>query len=124
VRWVSLGALLWSCVGFAQTKLTLVATEPVAKQVLEIQMGLLAETAKLSDATRERRLLRIKSLVTDYVVHQLEAEPRMEWWLLRQQLVRVRNQRMSLHTCLKYRAPTPNVREFGPSHTGLRRSTG
>src|SRR5262249_42469975 len=67
-------------------KSKLLPTESVAIQVGAIQKQLFDRDSKLTDTARNRLFERIRTLVSNFVITQLEAEPRIEWWQLRQQL--------------------------------------
>lgn len=75
------------------SKPRLLSTESVARKVHEISDKLLAPSAegdyKLDQRRRERDFERLKQLVSDFVVNQLQAEPALEESQLRNQLRRI-----------------------------------
>jgi hypothetical protein len=85
--WVAL--VMGSALFGQAVKPNLLPTEVVAKKIAAIQRQLLDANNKLDLPTRERQVEHIKSLVTEFVIAQLEAEPRLEWWQLRWQVAQL-----------------------------------
>jgi hypothetical protein len=64
----------------------LLPTTGVAQQVRELQ----AKLADANDREREMYFNQMTTKLTDFVVAQLEAEPRLDRWQMREQLIRAR----------------------------------
>ena len=97
-------AFIWpfTCWGQVAPKPRLLPTEFTARKVQGIQSKLLVqpslENFKSDRAQRERQFAQIESLVTYFVIAQLDAEPAIEWWQLRDQLVRIFGAKFDLNT--------------------------
>jgi hypothetical protein len=86
--------LLWPCPFLGQArKPRLLSTESAASRIRLIQSKLAAaisrETLQVDKARHKQRFEQLKDTVTSFVITQLEAEPEIEWWQLRGQLVRI-----------------------------------
>jgi hypothetical protein len=84
--WVAL--LMGSALFGQAVKPNLLPTEVVAKKIAAIQSEIL-HNDKLTLPARERQVERIKSLVTEFVIAQLQAEPRLATWQLHRRLVQL-----------------------------------
>jgi hypothetical protein len=70
----------------ADQDLVLLPTSVVAQQVRELQ----ARLADSNDREREAYFNQMETKLADFLIQQLEAEPRLDRWQLREQLIRAR----------------------------------